>query len=104
MTEFGIAQPAEIAFNLPAKTVGSLRPICYGIKRSMARAAQGAFTTGTRVMAICGDTFWDELTTHPDVEKTFLNWEQAVALRCWRRLRHRAGGRLGRHVRCDDVR
>jgi hypothetical protein len=79
--EFTIAPPAEVAFNLPAKTVGSLRPMCYGIKRSMARAAQGAFTTGTRVMGICGDTVWDELTTHPDVEKTFLNWEQAVALR-----------------------
>jgi len=80
-TEFSIAQAAEVAFGLAAKTVGSLRPLCSGIVRAMARAAQGAFTPTARVIGLCGDTFWDELITHPDVENTYKNWEAAVALR-----------------------
>jgi hypothetical protein len=79
--QFAITAAAEVAFNLPAKTAGSLRPAVHGIIRAMARAAQGAYTSTTQVVGICGDTFWDELTTHPDVEKTFLNWQQAVELR-----------------------
>lgn len=79
--EFQVVQATEVAFNLPAKTLGSLRPICNGIVRGMARAAQGAFTPTTMVQAICGDDFWDELVTHPDVEKTYLNWAAAEDLR-----------------------
>jgi hypothetical protein len=80
--QFGIVAPAEVAFNLAAKLPGTLRPIANGIVRSVARAAQGAFVGGSsEVMAMCGDQFWDELTTHPDVEKTYLNWQEAVELR-----------------------
>ena len=79
--EFQITQAAEVAFNLSAKTLGSLRPLCNGIVRTMARKAQGAFTPTTTVQALCGDEFWDQLITHPDVEKTFLNWASAADLR-----------------------
>lgn len=79
--EFGFAQPAVVYFNLAAKTEYSLRPICNQIVRSMARSAKGAFTTATTVKALCGDNFYDLFITHPDVEKTYKNWADAVELR-----------------------
>lgn len=79
--EFGITPPAQIAFNLPAKTLQTLRPLCNQVVRAMMRGAQGAWTPTTRVQAIAGDTFWDELVTHPDVEKTYVNWNEAQELR-----------------------
>ena len=79
--EFGVTQATEVAFNLSAGTANSLRPICNGIVRSMARKAQGAFTPQTRVFALCGDVFYDNLTNHPDVIRTFVNWSDAKALR-----------------------
>lgn len=79
--EFGINQAPEVAFNLAAATANTLRPICNGITRSMARAAQGSFTSSTRVHALCGDGFYDLFSNHPDVIRTFLNWSDAAELR-----------------------
>ena len=79
--EFGIAQPQVIVFNLAASTVGTLRPLSNQIARSMARASKGAFTPQTRIMALCGDNFWDAFINHPDVRLTYLNWAAAVDLR-----------------------
>jgi hypothetical protein len=47
----------------------------------MARASQGAFTTSTRVVALCGDSFYDLLVNHPDVIRTYINWAAAADLR-----------------------
>ncbi|EHL97711.1 hypothetical protein HMPREF9946_03994 [Acetobacteraceae bacterium AT-5844] len=81
--EFGITQPAEIAFNLNATSPkdGDLRKKCNAVVRAMMRAAQGAWTPATRVQAICGDDFWDALTSHQDVVKTYFNWQAAQELR-----------------------
>jgi hypothetical protein len=79
--EFGISAPVEVAFNLGAKTAGTLRIASNGIVRAMARASQGAMTNSTTVMAICGDLFWDQLVTHPDVVSTYINWAAATDLR-----------------------
>lgn len=79
--EFGITPASEVVFNLAAKTLGSLRPICNQVIREMMRASQGAWTPSTRVTAVVGDVFWDALVTHPDVEKTYLNWADAQELR-----------------------
>lgn len=79
--EFEIAQPAEINFNLDANIEYSLRPICNGLTRDMARSSQGAFTTETSITALCGDGFYDKFTTHIDVEKTYKNWSDAAELR-----------------------
>ena len=79
--EFGINQPVEVGFNLPAKATSTLRPLCNQVVRAMMRGSQGAWTPSTRVQAIVGDLFWDEFTTHPDVEKTYLNWNEAQELR-----------------------
>jgi len=85
-SEFGITPPSAIAFNLAAgaganPTAGVLRPLCNQVVRTMARASQGAFTSLTEVYALCGDTFWDELTNHIDVRQTFFNWAAAAELR-----------------------
>jgi hypothetical protein len=81
--EFGVPQPAEIAFNLNATSPkdGDLRKKCNALVRAMMRAAQGAWTPGTRVQAICGDEFWDALISHQDVVKTYFNWQAAQELR-----------------------
>ena len=79
--EFGITQATEVPFNLSAGTANSLRPLINGIVRSMARASQGAFTTSTKVVAVCGDTFYDAFVNHPDVIRTFINWSAATDLR-----------------------
>lgn len=79
--EFQITQAAEVSFNLDAAVANSIRPICNGIKRYMGRKAQGAFTNKTKIMALCGDTFYDKFGNHPDVIRTFLNWEGAVDIR-----------------------
>lgn len=79
--EFGVSQPTEVAFNLAANIEGALRPLINPIYRGIARAAKGAFTRASRVYAACGDTFWDEFTTHQDVTRTFYNWQAAQELR-----------------------
>jgi hypothetical protein len=79
--EFGITQATEVGFNLAAGTANSLRPICNGIIRTMARAAQGSFTPSTQVWALCGDTFYDAFVNHPDVIRTFVNWSDAKEIR-----------------------
>jgi hypothetical protein len=79
--EFQIAQAAEVGFNLAAQTANSLRPLCNQVKRAMARKAQGAFTSDTKIYALCGDTFYDQLVNHPDVIRTFLNFEDARQIR-----------------------
>lgn len=79
--EFQIAVPAEIAFNLAAGVANSLRPIINALKRAMRRAAKGAMPPGAKIVALCGDQFYDLFTNHPDVIRTFVNWQAAEALR-----------------------
>ncbi|MGF6792767.1 major capsid protein [Paraburkholderia sp. 35.1] len=79
--EFGITQAPVTPFDLSAQTPNSLRPICNGIVRTMARKAQGAFTATTRVYGMCGDAFYDAFVNHVDVIRTFVNWSDARALR-----------------------
>jgi hypothetical protein len=80
-TEFGQSQPAQVAFNLPAGNLGSVRQNCNTIVRTIIRNLKGLGGNAARVVAIAGDTFYDELTTHPEVRATFLNWSAAADLR-----------------------
>jgi hypothetical protein len=79
--EFEITAAAEIAFNLDANTEYTLLPIINDMTRSMARSSQGAFTTMTSVVGLCGDSFFDKFTNHVDVQKTYKNWSDAAQLR-----------------------
>lgn len=82
-TEFGVTEPSAIDFDLdnasPAK--GALRKKCAEVIRGMQRSAGGAFTPGTTIHALAGDAFYDDLISHSEVEKTYLNWQAAADLR-----------------------
>lgn len=89
-TEFGISQPTEIAFDLTGAnkagtTVGAagvLRPfIQQNVVRPLVRASKGAFLPTTRIIGLCGDGFYDDLTNHGDVRQTYLNWLAAQEAR-----------------------
>jgi len=79
--EFGITPNPIVPFNLKANVAGGLRPLAANLKRNMIRKGQGAFLGTSRIVALCGDQFFDKLITHTDVEKTYANWEAAAALR-----------------------
>ncbi|HEY3847804.1 MAG TPA: major capsid protein, partial [Acetobacteraceae bacterium] len=80
--EFGITPNPTVAFNLIANTARTIRPLAAGIVRTMKRKAQGAFIENrSKVIALCGDAFYDNFVTHTDVEKTYANWLQAASLR-----------------------
>jgi hypothetical protein len=72
--EFGQTIPAEVDFDLdnasPAE--GALRKKCNAAKRSILAGLKGVGTPSD-IIAICGDAFWDDLTSHPEVIKTYLN-------------------------------
>lgn len=82
-TEFGVAQPTEIDFDLdnanPAP--GVVRKKCNELVRAVMKAAKGVWTPQTYVHALCGDAFWDDLTAHPEVRQTYLNTQEAADLR-----------------------
>jgi hypothetical protein len=80
-TEFGGGQPAEVALDIANTAAGELRPKIEAITRALIRAAKGAFVTGSRIVALCGDNFWDDFVNHAEVRGTFLNHEAAAALR-----------------------
>ena len=81
-TEFGISQPAEIDFDLDnaAPARGVLMALTKSVKRTIVRLL-GMAGPGVRIIALCGDTFFDQLTSHSEVEKSYLNWAAAENLR-----------------------
>lgn len=79
-TEWGITPNAAITFDFSSATV-NINDYCKQIVRGMKRAAKGAFLGETRVHAIVGDTFYDNLIKHPSVLVTYQNWEAAASLR-----------------------
>lgn len=83
-TEFGITPPTEIDFDLdnasPAQ--GALMLKVNAAKRAAIRALGATYVPGiTQFLWLCGDTFFDQFTTHSEVEKSYLNWEAAQSLR-----------------------
>ena len=80
--EFGQSQPVEIDFDLDNATPaeGALKKKCAAIVRSITKGLKGT-GVAQRIVAIVGDAFWDDLVNHPEVVRTYANWEAAVALR-----------------------
>lgn len=80
---WGITQAAEINFDLananPAS--GAIKKLCNKVIRDTKKASRGSWVPGTRVHALCGDAFYDDLTTHPEIVKTYLNQQAANELR-----------------------
>jgi len=76
-SEFGISEPTAINFALPTSVDGAIRKTCTQIIRTMKRAAKGAWNNGTRIHALCGDAFWDDLVKNPEIRQLFLNRDQS---------------------------
>lgn len=79
-TEFGISQPAEIAFNWAARTdvTGFIR---QQVIRPMMQALGGRWTPGAGVACLCGDAFYDSLIANAEVRASYLNQQEARQLR-----------------------
>ena len=78
--EFGIRPPSNIAIKLSDETL-DVRGACNKIVRVMTKSAEGAFLPTTQIYALCGEEFFDSFTGHPDVKKTYQNWNAAESLR-----------------------
>lgn len=80
---FGVTQPTEIDFDLDnaSPASGAVRKKCSQVVRAMMKAAKGAWIPSTRIHALCGDAFWDDLTAHVEVRETYLNTMSAADLR-----------------------
>ncbi len=80
--EFNQAIPNEIDFDLdnanPAE--GAVRKKCTQVRRTIQKNLKSV-GTARNIIGICGDNFWDDLTSHPEVVKTYLNWAAASDLR-----------------------
>jgi hypothetical protein len=112
-----LSTPSEVAFNFSAGIQGTNlgpRGLANGLVRAIKRnltMVQGSDTIisadNAQIVAICGDSFYDQLTTHPEVRATYLNWDAAAQLRdsvgeVWRPLRY-AGVEWINYRGTDDV-
>ena len=82
--QFGIARPATINFDFAATTAeeGKVRVKCNDIIRSMMRGSHGAWLPGqTYAVGLCGDNFFDDLTSNAETRSTYLNQQEATDLR-----------------------
>lgn len=82
-TELGQTIPTEVDWDLDNASPGSgvVRTACNVARRSIIRGLKGLGGANVRVAALCGDTFWDNLTAHSEVRQTYLNWQAAADLR-----------------------
>jgi hypothetical protein len=80
--EFSQTIPVELDFDLDNATPaeGAVRKKCTAVRRSIQVGLKGA-GTAREIVGMCGDNFWDDLTSHPEVVKTFTNWAAAADLR-----------------------
>jgi len=81
-TEFGVAQPTELDFDLDNATPasGALKKVCNQVVRGMTRAGGNAMTPQTSITAFVGDAFWDDLVAHPEVQGAYNNWLNAQSM------------------------
>ncbi|MDQ4421465.1 major capsid protein [Sphingobium sp. DEHP117] len=76
---FGISQPAEIDFNWAARTKCK-QFVANNVKRPILRALGGRAAPGMRILALCGDDFYDEMQENGEYRDTFKNTEKASKL------------------------
>lgn len=72
---FGIAQPTFTDYAFGTETT-NVRDISRGIERELWRASKGAMVQGvSSIVALCGDDFYDNYTSHATVKPAFDRWE-----------------------------
>lgn len=81
--ELGQTIPTELDFDLDAANPpsGAVRKKCNVVRRSILTALKGIGGSGVSIVSLTGDNFWDDLVTHPEIEKTYLATAAANALR-----------------------
>lgn len=80
----GVQRPNEINFDLASAQPesGAIRKKCTGVVRGIQRALGGLWLPNqSYLLALCGDNFWDDLTTSKEVRETYLATQEAAALR-----------------------
>lgn len=77
-TEWGVAKPAAVNWDLANATLKDLRLKSSALQRLMQKTLKLPFS---RVGAIVGDDFYDALVTHPEIEKLYLNHAAALDLK-----------------------
>lgn len=73
-SEFAETQDAEIDFDLDNATPASgvFRKKCTQLIRKMVLKSQGAINVNSRIVAFCGDNFFDDLVAHPEVKERYV--------------------------------
>lgn len=79
-SEFGISRPTEIDFDWVNKT-GVEEFVNVNVLRPMIRALGGRASNAMRVVALCGDSFYDKSRRNAEYRATYLQTEQAAQLR-----------------------
>lgn len=82
-TEFSQTIPTELDFDLDnaSPASGAVRSKCSEVTRSIRRGLRGLGGDAVQVVALAGDTFWDQLIGHPEVRETYLYTQTAADLR-----------------------
>lgn len=80
-TEFGVAAPSAIDFDLDnaSPASGALRKKCAAVWRTIALALDGVPFTGVTVL--CSPEFFDDLIAHAETREIYLNQVAAAELR-----------------------
>lgn len=76
---FGFTKPGEIDFNWSARTACK-KFIANNVTRPIVRALGGTVPPGMRILALCGDDFFDDLQENGEYRDTFKNTEKASEL------------------------
>lgn len=80
--EFDVIQETEVDFDLDNATPasGAVLAKCDDVTRLITKNLLGV-NPATRIIGLCGDTFWNQLVAHAEVRATWLNWTAAQNLR-----------------------
>lgn len=79
-TTFGTVAATQIGFNWTART-GVKKFIAQQVTRPIVRALGGIAPPGMRIIALCGDNFFDDLQENAEYRATYLNSTNASTLR-----------------------
>jgi Phage major capsid protein E len=78
---FGVGEPAPVVFPSAAASESvSLRAACQSVIRQLHRSVKLITPQSAKVWGLCGDDFFDQLVSHPDVAAAFEGWSAAQAM------------------------
>lgn len=78
-TTFGFTRGSEIDFNWAART-GCKKFVAANVTRPILRALGGIAPPSMRIVALCGDDFYDDLQENAEYRDTYKNTERASEL------------------------